>query len=85
MRGSAQLVGSVAVIYDRPVRHQITIYKVTISSYGASRGVTVDGLVDEALAAAGLDLASCPRAELAAPPTADPFHRPLVPAAALAV
>jgi hypothetical protein len=35
MRGSAQLVGSVAVIYDSPVRHQITIYKVTITSYGA--------------------------------------------------
>ena len=73
MRGSAQLIGSIAVIYDRPVRHQITIYKVTITSYGASKGVTVESLSDEALKAAKLTLASCPRAELADPPPADPF------------
>lgn len=73
MRGTAQLVGSVAVIYDSPVRHQITIYKVTITSYGASKGVTVDGLVDEALRAAGLSLTNCPRVEMPEPPPADPF------------
>lgn len=73
MRGSAALVGSIAVIYDRPVRHQITIYKVTITSYGASKGVSIDDLVDEALKSAGLTLATCPRAELADPPPGDPF------------
>ena len=73
MRGSAQLVGSVAVIYDSPVRHQITIYKVTITSYGASKGVSVEGLVDEALKSAGLSLTSCPRIEMPEPPPADPF------------
>ena len=73
MRGSAQLIGSVAVIYDRPVRHQITIYKVTITSYGASKGITVEGLVDEALRFTALTLATCPRAELNDPPAADPF------------
>lgn len=73
MRGTAQLIGSIAVIYDRPVRHQITIYKVTITSYGASKGVSVESLTDEALKAAKLTLASCPRAELADPPRADPF------------
>ena len=73
MRGSAQLIGSIAVIYDRPVRHQITVYKVTITSYGASKGVTVESLTDEALRSAGLTLASCPRAELHDPPAADPF------------
>lgn len=75
MRGSAQLIGSVAVIYDRPVRHQITVYKVTITSYGASSGVTVEWLVDEALRSAGLSLDSCPRAEIADPPRADPFWK----------
>ena len=73
MRGSAQLIGSIAVIYDRPVRHQITIYKVTITSFGASKAVTVESLTDEALKAAKLTLANCPRAELADPPAADPF------------
>ena len=73
--GTAQLIGSIAVIYDRPVRHQITVYKVTITSYGASKGVTVESLTDEALRSAGLTLASCPRTELAAPPPADPFWK----------
>ncbi|MDX6228835.1 MAG: hypothetical protein QOI76_2225 [Frankiales bacterium] len=73
MRGTAQLIGSVAVIYDRPIRHQITIYKVTITSYGASKGISVDGLVDEALRSAGLTLSTCPRTQLADPPPADPF------------
>jgi hypothetical protein len=75
MRGSAQLIGSIAVIYDRPVRHQITVYKVTITSYGASKGITVESLTNEALKSAGLTLASCPRAELADPPPADPFWK----------
>jgi hypothetical protein len=75
MRGNAQLIGSVAVIYDRPIRHQITIYKVTITSYGASKGISVDGLVDEALRSAGLTLSTCPRTQLADPPPPDPFWR----------
>jgi hypothetical protein len=75
MRGTAQLIGSVAVIYDRPIRHQITIYKVTITSYGASKGIFVDGLVDEALRSAGLTLSTCPRTQLADPPPPDPFWR----------
>jgi hypothetical protein len=75
MRGSAQLIGSIAVIYDRPVRHQITVYKVTITSYGASKGITVESLTNEALKAAGLTRASCPRAELADPPPAAPFWK----------
>lgn len=75
MRGSAQLIGSIAVIYDRPVRHQITVYKVTITSYGASKGTTVESLTNEALRSAGLNLASCPRADMADPPPADPFWK----------
>jgi hypothetical protein len=75
MRGGAQLIGSIAVIYDRPLRHQITIYKVTITSYGASKGVSVETLTDEALRTAKLTLASCPRAEMSDPPPSDPFWR----------
>ncbi|MDX6221200.1 MAG: hypothetical protein QOD91_254 [Frankiales bacterium] len=75
MRGNAQLIGSVAEIYDRPIRHQITINKVTITSYGASKGISVDGLVDEALRSAGLTLSTCPRTQLVDPPPPDPFWR----------
>lgn len=74
-RGAAQLIGTIAVVYDSPHRHQITIYKVSVSDYGVSLGWTVESLCDAALAAAGLTLASCPRANMAAPPAADPFRR----------
>lgn len=74
-RGSAVLVGSIAVMYDAPHRHQITIYKVSLTPAGLAQGWTVDALCDDALSWAGLTLESCPRAELAAPPTGDPFHR----------
>ena len=33
-RGNARLLGSIAVMYDAPNRHQITIYKVTVTPYG---------------------------------------------------
>jgi len=74
-RGTAQLIGSIAVMYDAPHRHQITIYKVTVTGYGVSLGWTVDGLCDDALSWVGLSLESCPRAELSTPPTGDPFRR----------
>ena len=32
-RGEAKLLGSIAVMYDSPHRHEITIYKVTISVF----------------------------------------------------
>ena len=74
-RGSAALVGSIAVMYDAPNRHQITIYKVTVSAYGLTLGWTVESLCDDALSWVGLSLDSCPRAELMQPPTGDPFKR----------
>src|SRR4051794_21419202 len=37
-RGGAQLVGSIAVVYDSPTRHSITVYKVTVSSHGLGVG-----------------------------------------------
>lgn len=75
-RGGAQMVGSVAVIYDEPRRNEITIYKVSITPYGVDLGWTVERLCDDALSWVGLTLASCPRADLKAPPKPDPFHLP---------
>lgn len=74
-RGRATLVGSIAVMYDAPHRHQITIYKVSITATGLSKGWTVDSLCDDALSWVGLTLESCPRAELTSPPTGDPFRK----------
>ncbi|MEP7054796.1 MAG: hypothetical protein ABI912_06070 [Actinomycetota bacterium] len=73
-RGDAQLVGTIAVVYDSPRRHQITIYKASVTDFGIEIGATVNSLCDAALGFAGLTLANCPRADLAAPPGADPFH-----------
>lgn len=73
-RGAAVLIGTVAVAYGTPMRHHITVYRVTITEAGAAQGWTVDQLCDEALGYGGLTLAECPRAELAAPPVPDPFH-----------
>ena len=77
-RGNARLLGSVAVMYDAPNRHQITIYKVTITPYGLDSGWVVETLTDDALTWAGLSLATCPRAELADPPGRDPFRAGMV-------
>lgn len=75
-RGTAHLVGSIAVIYDEPRRNEITIYKASITPWGAENGWTVERLCGDALAWAGLTLATCPRADLTPPPRADPFHVP---------
>ncbi len=72
-RGDARLMGTVAVMYDTPVRHEVTIYRVTITPAGSALGWTVSSLCDDALAAGGLTLASCPRAEIANAPRRDPF------------
>jgi hypothetical protein len=72
-RGSANLVGSVFVTYNRPAQHWVTLYRVTVSEHGARTGWSVDQLADELLAACGLTLATCPRDDLAAAPRRDPF------------
>jgi hypothetical protein len=70
--GRAQLMGSLQVIYGRPGRYDITVFRVTITALGAAAGWEVGSLCDEAFGYAGLTLASCPRADLAAPPS--PFR-----------
>jgi hypothetical protein len=74
-RGDAELLGSIGVMYDAPARHQITVYRVTLTAAGASKGWTIDAVCDDALAWGGLTLRTCPRAELRVPPGDDPFKR----------
>ncbi|MGH3745193.1 MAG: hypothetical protein ACRDTP_10070 [Mycobacteriales bacterium] len=72
--GSAGMLGGIHVAYGIPTRWEITIYRATVSVLGASSGWTVEMLCDEALGYGDLTLASCPRADLMAPPR--PFrHR----------
>jgi hypothetical protein len=66
--GSSQLLGSLQVMYGRPARYEITVFRATITSAGAASGWTVESLCDEAFAFGGLTLADCPRADLAGPP-----------------
>lgn len=66
--GDALLIGSIQVAYGMPTRYEITIFRVTITTFGYNYGWDVLGLTDEALAYGGLSLASCPRADLAPPP-----------------
>lgn len=75
-KGTAQLVGSIAVIYDEPRRNEITIFRATVTPYGVEAGWNVERLCDDALTWAGLTLATCPRADLKPPPRADPFRVP---------
>jgi hypothetical protein len=68
VEGTASLLGSIQVAYGTPTRYEITIYRATITRLGGDHGWTVETLCDEALGYGGLDLASCPRAELHDPP-----------------
>jgi hypothetical protein len=72
MRGSAVLLGSVYITWER---YQVTIYRVSITDEGAAAGLTVESLCDDVLQVVGLSLASCPRAELVESPVPDPFRR----------
>jgi hypothetical protein len=76
-RGDAHLVGTIAVVYDEPRRNEITIFKVNVTEAGVAARWTVERLCDDALAWVGLTLATCPRADLKAPPRPDPFHLPV--------
>lgn len=64
----AELVGSIHIAYGTPSRYEITLYRVTVTRFGATHGWSVQTVCDEALGYGGLVLAECPRARLAAPP-----------------
>jgi hypothetical protein len=68
VRGNSQLVGTIQVAYGTPTRYEITVYRVTVTRRGVDLGWTVQSLCDEALGFGGIDLATCPRAALLAPP-----------------
>lgn len=72
MRGSAQLLGSLNIIWES---YSVTIYRAHVTAAGVAAGYTVESLCDEVLAVAGLTLASCPRADLAPAPQSDPFKK----------
>lgn len=70
--GSAELIGTLEVAYGTPTRYEITIFRATITTFGADQNWSVKALCDEALAYGGLSLDTCPRADLKPPPP--PFH-----------
>ena len=71
--GSSVLIGTIAVVYGTPTRASITVYRAAVTDAAVAAGWTTDSLCDEAFSHAGLTLANCPRAALAAPPARDPF------------
>lgn len=66
--GDAIHVGTISCVYDTPARHWVTVFRVSMTSYGLRLGWTSGSLCDEAFGHAGLTLADCPRAALAVPP-----------------
>jgi hypothetical protein len=66
--GGAELVGTLQVTYGTPTRYAITIYRATVTTFGAAYGWSVESLCDEALSFGGYTLAQCPRADLKPPP-----------------
>ena len=72
--GEAHLMGSLQIAYGTPTRYEITIYRATITEDGIAAGFIVQSLTNEALGFGGLDLATCPRAQLAAPPPRFRMH-----------
>lgn len=70
--GHSVLLGSMQVAYGTPTRYEITMFRATITPAGTHQGWTVERLCDEALGYGDLDLASCPRADLA--PAPRPFR-----------
>jgi hypothetical protein len=69
---SSNLIGSLQVAYGTPTRYDITVFRVTVTGYGAEHGWTVASLCDEALHYGHLTLSECPRAQLSPPP--QPFR-----------
>jgi hypothetical protein len=71
-RGTAELIGTMQIIYGTPTRFEIIVFRATVTRVGQQLGYTVTSLCDEAFAYGGLTLATCPRADLRPPP--QPFR-----------
>lgn len=76
MRGTAVLLGSIHMVWDR---WNATIFRANVTEPGVRAGLTVTSLCDQLLSVAGLSLETCPRADLVDAPVPDPFRRGLVP------
>ncbi len=66
--GDAIHIGTISCVYDSPARFCVTVFRVSMTSYGLRQGWTTESLCDDAFRHAGLTLADCPRASLNAPP-----------------
>jgi hypothetical protein len=73
--GDAELLGTIQIAYGCPTRYEITIFRATITRIGGQHGLTVNSLCNEALGFGGLDLETCPRADLKPPPQPFRFYR----------
>ena len=66
--GDAVHLGTISSVYDSPTRYCVTVFRVSMTSYGLRQGWHTAKLCDDAFRHAGLTLAECPRATLAKPP-----------------
>jgi hypothetical protein len=66
--GEAVHLGTISCVYDSPARYCVTVFRVSMTSYGLRHGWTTESLCDDAFRYAGITLADCPRAALNAPP-----------------
>ena len=66
--GDAVHIGTISCVYDSPARFCVTVFRVSMTSYGLRAGWTTERLCNDAFKHAGLTLADCPRASLAPPP-----------------
>ena len=60
--GDAIHLGTISCVYDSPARYCVTVFRVSMTSYGLRHGWTTESLCDDAFRHAGLTLADCPRA-----------------------
>ncbi len=66
--GDAVHLGTISCVYDSPTRYCVTVFRVSMTSYGLRHGWHTARLCDDAFRHAGLTLADCPRAVLMEPP-----------------
>ncbi len=62
-------LGTISCVYDSPTRYCVTVFRVSITSYGLRQGWHTARLCDDAFRHAGLTLNDCPRATLPEPPS----------------
>jgi len=72
--GEALHIGTISCVYDSPARYCVTVFRVSLTSYGLEHGWSTASLCDEAFSHAGITLADCPRATMpSVPPVFSPF------------